>query len=77
MGALPLLVALAAVGGQLTFFGAITTPTASTDPSVYTATRHAATRAVKVGRFDGPPRRVRLVPAQPGNAPPEVVVTYL
>lgn len=77
MGALPLLVALAALGGHITFFGAITTPTASSDPGAYVAAHHATTPAVRLGRFDGPPRRVRVVPARPGHAPAEVVVTYL
>ncbi len=77
MGILPLLVALTAVGGQIAFSGAITTPTANSDASAYTAANRSASRTPQVGRFAGPPRVVRIEPARTVNAPAEIVVTYL
>lgn len=77
MGALPLLVALAAVSGHISFAGAVVTPTASSDAGTYTTTHQPPAHSTRIGRFNGPARTVRVEPARRVDAPAEVVVTYL
>lgn len=78
MAPMPFLIAFAVAAGQVTFAGAVATPTATSVPVVEHASNTSAEHiAAQTGRFDGPPRMVSIQPLGDDDTRSEIVVTYL
>ncbi len=78
MAPLTFLVAIAVAGGQVTFAGAVATPTAaSVTIAAQPDGRSTVPITAKLGRFDGPPRVVSMQPRDSAEDHSEIVVTYL
>ena len=78
MAPVPFLIAFAVAGGQVTFAGAVATPTVAEVSAVTpVSSPSAAPSGVQVGRFDSPPRVVSIRTPGNGDNRSEVVVTYL
>lgn len=79
MATLSFLIAFAVAGGQVTFAGAVATPTAASVPVVVRASKTPAGQQVTalIGRFDDPPRVVSTRPMDSDAERTVVLVTYL
>jgi len=79
MTTLSFLIAFAIAGGQVTFAGAVATPTAASVPVVVHASKTATGQQVsaQTGRFDDPPRVVSTRPMDSDADRTVVLVTYL
>jgi len=78
MAPVPFLIAFAMTGGQVTFAGAVSTPTVPDVPVVTSSSSRTTTPATaQLGRFDDPPRVVTIQPLGEADDRSEIVVKYL
>ncbi len=78
MAPVPFLIAFAMAGGQVTFAGAVATPTVANVPVVTPSSNRSTTPATaQIGRFDDPPRVVTIQSLGEADDRSEIVVKYL